>query len=259
MQDLTRVMSKDFDLGKEIRKKGKKRAREDVVDDGEEGEERQRPRKEANRKRSKVSVEEVVDDGEEAFMDQLRGESMAGVPNDPIPRRKKIQKIEAWFATFPTKLEKLRENSDLESMSEVELDSLLLEIKQIMGSTGGGAIGEMLPLAGLTVYEGVMVACGVNVQGITQLAYDANFSQACKEVMLEYSDMTYIPPHYRALLILGNATWHLHQKNSEQIASKGGGQQPNTESAQGGRNMKPEDIEIMEAGKNYAAGKNSKN
>jgi hypothetical protein len=214
-----------------------------------------REKRKTSRKKKRRVVEEDADDmfaggiPDQEFMSSLH-DGAEPKPTDPIPRRKKIQKIEAWFATFPNKLEKIRENVDLESMSEVQLDTLLLEIKQVVGAGGGGAIGEMLPVAGLTLYEGAMVALGINVQGITALAYEPNFSQACKEVMLEFTDMTYIPPHWRALLMLGNTTYHLHEKNS---SNKG---QPQTAKTQGGS----DEADMMrEAGKNYQSAKNSEN
>lgn len=244
-QDLTRVMAHD-DV--------------DEVLSGNKGDSTGQKRKKAApprekkssppKKRSRIDYEEDDTFGgmpEEEFISRMNAEQK---PADPIPRRKKIQKIEAWFATFPTKLEKIRENVDLESMSEVQLDTLQLEIKQVIGAGGGGAIGEMAPMAGLTLYEGAMVALGINVQGITALAYDPNFSQACKEVMLEFTDMTYIPPHWRVLLMLGNTTYHLHEKNS---SNKG---QPQTAKTQGGS----DEADMMrEAGKNYQAAKNSEN
>lgn len=253
MQDLTRVMSNDIDITKEVandRKKSRKRNQEEIYEHGEE------KREQKNKKRRRAEeVEDVSDDeGQDAdLMNEIKNQSTAGMP-DPIPRRKKIQKIEAWFATFPTKLEKIRENVDLESMSEVQLDSLQLEIKQVIGSNGAGAMGEMVPLAGLTLYESILVSCGINVQGISNLAFDPNFKQACQEVMLEFSDMTYVPPHYRILFYIGNASWHLHEKNSSNTKNNNPTSQVQN-TAQEGR--KGEDQEMLEAGKNYQASKNS--
>lgn len=242
-QDLTRVMSNDLDLGQNLQEKtSNKRAREETP---------QKTKKQKKRKIQPKEVEDEIDDLEvEESLEGIKG----SVAADPIPRRKKIQKIEAWFATFPTKLEKIRENVDLESMSEVQLDSLQLEIKQVIGSNGAGAMGEMVPLAGLTLYESILVSCGINVQGISNLAFDPNFKQACQEVMLEFSDMTYVPPHYRILFYIGNASWHLHEKNSANTKNNNPTSQVQN-TAQEGR--KGEDQEMLEAGKNYQASKNS--
>jgi len=242
-QDLTRVMSNDLDLGQNLQEKtSNKRAREET------------PQKTKKQKKRKIHPDEVEDDIDDLEVEESLEGIKGSVAADPIPRRKKIQKIEAWFATFPTKLEKIRENVDLESMSEVQLDSLQLEIKQVIGSNGAGAMGEMVPLAGLTLYESILVSCGINVQGISNLAFDPNFKQACQEVMLEFSDMTYVPPHYRILFYIGNASWHLHEKNSANTKNNNPTSQVQN-TAQEGR--KGEDQEMMEAGKNYQASKNS--
>jgi hypothetical protein len=242
-QDLTRVMSNDLDLGQNLQEKtSNKRAREET------------PQKTKKQKKRKIQPEEVEDEIDDLEVEESLEGIKGSVAADPIPRRKKIQKIEAWFATFPTKLEKIRENVDLESMSEVQLDSLQLEIKQVIGSNGAGAMGEMVPLAGLTLYESILVSCGINVQGISNLAFDPNFKQACQEVMLEFSDMTYVPPHYRILFYIGNASWHLHEKNSANTKNNNPTSQVQN-TAQEGR--KGEDQEMMEAGKNYQASKNS--
>jgi len=242
-QDLTRVMSDDLDLTQEAERISKKRSKSDDREDAP-------PVKEKRKAKQRKISQEEPDIDEETFAKM--GEKMSDIPEDPIPRRKKIQKIEAWFATFPGKLEKLRANVDLENMTEIQLDTLLLEIKQIMGSNGGGAIGEMVPLAGLTLYEAFMVKLGINAQGISNLAFDQNFSQACKEVMLEYSDMTYIPPHYRILFYLANATYALHEKNSTSDNKK-------PKEGPAPSDLRMDDKEIIEAGKNYLASKNSKN
>jgi len=242
-QDLTRVMSNDLDLGQNLQEKtSNKRAREET------------PQKTKKQKKRKIQPEEVEDEIDDLEVEESLEGIKGSVAADPIPRRKKIQKIEAWFATFPTKLEKIRENVDLESMSEVQLDSLQLEIKQVIGSNGAGAMGEMVPLAGLTLYESILVSCGINVQGISNLAFDPNFKQACQEVMLEFSDMTYVPPHYRILFYIGNASWHLHEKNSANTKNNNPTSQVQN-TAQEGR--KGEDQEMLEAGKNYQASKNS--
>jgi len=242
-QDLTRVMSNDLDLGQNLQEKtSNKRAREET------------PQKTKKQKKRKIQPEEVEDEIDDLEVEESLEGIKGSVAADPIPRRKKIQKIEAWFATFPTKLEKIRENVDLESMSEVQLDSLQLEIKQVIGSNGAGAMGEMVPLAGLTLYESILVSCGINVQGISNLAFDPNFKQACQEVMLEFSDMTYVPPHYRILFYIGNASWHLHEKNSSNTKNNNPTSQVQN-TAQEGR--KGEDQEMLEAGKNYQASKNS--
>ena len=248
-QDLTRVMSNDLDLGRgvdEEKARSKKRDREEP------------PRKAEKRtkKRREIQPEEEDEAAALAMEESLEG-IRGSPPKDPIPRRKKIQKIEAWFATFPSKLEKIRENVDLESMDETQLDSLQMEIKQIMGSTGGGSMGEMLPLAGLTLYESVLVSCGINVQGISNLAFDPNFKQACQEVMLEYSDMTYIPPHYRILFYVANASYALHDKNSAKAKDTAAATEGQRAGQSGQSGLKAEDLEMLEAGKNYQAGKNS--
>jgi len=247
-QDLSKVMSEDLDLAAEV---GKAKKDDRVKKRKREATELENPlptQNKGSKKRSRSvgqEDEEVTRMLQEKMLEQQQQEI-----KDPIPRRKKIQKIEAWFATFPSKLEKIRDKVDLESMEEVELDTLLMEIKQIMGSSGGNSLGEMVPLALLTLYEAGMTGMGVRVEGISQLAFDPNFSQACKEVMLEFSDMTYIPPHYRILFILANTTYHLHDKNSQ---LKGTGSSPTPSNT----DPKWMDKEMIEEGKNYLASKNS--
>lgn len=251
LQDLTRVMSDDIDIQgmahNEDSAKNKKRARESTQSEPK-----------AKRKAKKGRAQEVDDDlgggfdldPEQLSLDEIKEMSA----NDPIPRRKKIQKIEAWFATFPNQLEKIRENVELEDMQEAQLDSLQAEIKHVMGSAGGGALSETIPLAGLTIYEELATFCGINVKGISNLAFDPNFSQACKEVLLEYMDLTYVPPHYRILFMVGNATYHLHSKNSAKDASKSNSELSTPAKSSNG-NPNPEDAEMLQAGKDYSDGK----
>lgn len=224
-QDLRGVMSDDVEdvlhgnLGDEGNAgSGEKRKRNTRQEKDSSASKRKKPRPMAEE--DAMAEEYLRAQREQQFSESVRQNVESASARDPIPRRKKIQKIEAWFKTFPETLRKIAENSDLENMTDDQLNALQTEIKQVVGTGGGSAMGEMLPYAGLSIYESIMVGIGVNVQGISNLAHDPAFSQACKEIMLDFTDMTYIPPHWRVLLILGNATWHLHEKNSAQGSQK---------------------------------------
>jgi hypothetical protein len=133
---------------------------------------------------------------------------------DPIARRNLILKINAWRVAFPRFLDEMLKDKDLEGMTFSELESLLKECKHVVGTRNAGDMAEWVPMVGLTLTEDLLLKCTpLRVQGLVNLSRDPQFKMTCKEVMLDFTTLSYVDPVYRLGFMVLNTVYMLDSEN----------------------------------------------
>lgn len=167
--------------------------------------------------RKKRSREEKEKEKESSPPKRARNEEAVIVPPpvDNISRRKKIQRIRNFVATWPDLLEEMVAKNDIENMNEAELDKFMDEVRLVVGTHSDVSIGDTAPEIGMVFYEKIMCALGLRVKGIHGIGRDPGFKKAFKEWLLEQDMMMYLPPHYRMMMMIGQATVALHMDNED--------------------------------------------
>jgi hypothetical protein len=215
-QDLSSVMSRgpeEVPLG-ETEKPRRRRWRDDDV----EKERSRSPRRRKRRRREQEDWRTRDDDGTTPIPDMPE-------EIDPIPKRNVILQIRCWAHWFPhvEALQAMLADKDLENMEKPALDSLLKEVKHVVGQHGSGGMFEWAPTAFLQAYEELVCnLTPIDCRGITALSRDKAFRDACTEICLEYTNMTYMPPWARISLMVANTTYLLHNENSKHNVPAGG-------------------------------------
>ena len=129
-----------------------------------------------------------------------------------IEKRTIIEKIRAWERTFPKELEAYFKDKDPEKLGIEELDDMMEEIKFIVGTKQSGNLSTWIPQAALAITEDILVNyTPIKANGLVMLGQDPAFQQACKEVALDYTTLTYIPPEYRIGFMVLNTIYMLDQ------------------------------------------------
>lgn len=129
-----------------------------------------------------------------------------------IEKRTMIEKIRAWERTFPKELEFFFKDKDPEKLNIEELDEMLDEVKFIVGTKQSGNLSTWIPQAALAITEDILVNyTPIKAHGLVMLGQDPAFQQACKEIALDYTTLTYIPPEYRIGFMVVNAIYMLDQ------------------------------------------------
>lgn len=166
--------------------------------------------KKHKQKRRRVEDDEEGNQSEAAVLEEISVRSHEKVGSDPVVRRKLIQKIQAWAKHFSQYLDEMMENKDLENMTQGQLEDLQKEIKQVVGTRNMGDLAEWAPLVGLTAVENTLLMfTPLRVEGLTGLSRDPSFKSTCKEIMLDFSDLSYIDPWYRVGFMVANTCYML--------------------------------------------------
>lgn len=139
--------------------------------------------------------------------------NIMGKTGDPA-KRGVILKIQRYFQAFPSQTSSFRSKS-LESMSVLELEKVLEEVRISVSTQNGGNFYKQMGLAGLNVLETVGSGVGLRLNGLTQsLAMDQAFDDIMKEISAEFGGVTYLKPQYRLLLLIGQRAYAIHALNS---------------------------------------------
>lgn len=137
-----------------------------------------------------------------------------------LDRATLISKICLYRSTFANKfskslMTKLKKVEVSCKHSDEELRSLHNESRLSVGASTSTAL--LLPLFGVvaTVYEGIAVRIGVKCQGVASImSQDPEINKILTEMSIEFLNVNYIPPHYRLMMYVLQATYVTHRANT---------------------------------------------
>lgn len=136
-----------------------------------------------------------------------------------IERVKKIKVLELYVTEFPDKLEKFK-NTNFNKCSNAELIEYKEQFDKSIGTTNNLEWSVSISKQALHLYEMVGRMGGLEINGISKLGDDPNWSKNIKALCLKYLDggVTLIEPEHQLLFMLFQNTLMLHYLNTSEVA-----------------------------------------